>query len=160
MDYDTSIWEHLVCVNDTFWGPCTHYGNHESEPKRFYDLETHRIACEVCCGQSNVKIFRNMLHNVIRIPREQGRKLGIQVFISNTHTVVYLKPFKSTNNPFAGKVCACGRGVNTVSTYCSVECYLAKDTRQRFKFHPVAFCAKYRTKYRRKAVRAEPSPVC
>jgi len=123
---ETAPWDLLVEAYDSFWMPCDMH----AEPKRYYNLNTHQVHCEACCGEG-IKIFRNMRHNVVRISREEARKIGVQVFLSNGHPVVYLKPVKGKAAKHIDmKLCACGRTVEFASTYCCIECYLGSTAHE------------------------------
>lgn len=148
-------WEYLVKADEEFWTPCEIH----SFPKKFYDLEMQQVYCEECSPSNRcVKIYRNMLKNVVRVTREQCQYSGIQVFTSNKHPVIYLKPFKGKADVnLVEKVCRCGCGVAEASTFCSVKCFLERtpddkvqDTRYKVQpYKPKCRARKYISKPRK-----------
>ena len=121
------LWERLVDLDDEFGTLCDEH----VLPKRFYDVRAHQACCEECFRPSNVvQVYRNMLRNVVRVAHADLaaiRSAGVQVYISNRHTVVYLRPQKKHLNDVynaSPRACACGRGVGEGSRFCSVACLL------------------------------------
>lgn len=162
------IWTKLITCDSELNTPCV---AHDGLPKKFFELDSLRICCEECEQQGpRIQIYRNMLHNVVRIsPQEMlmVRDRGLQIFLSNNRPVAYLKPFKKmavfTNTTNATcKVCPCGRGVDLKSKFCSLQCMLAPKSLpvHRVKTPIKKFeCCRWTSRKMRKPLRTFRSPL-
>jgi len=156
-------WDKLFAT--TFFQPCPRHPGHS---QRYYCYHTKAIFCEECKEERGcttvLKIYRHMYHDVVRVPFK--KYINIQTFMSNGHSVVFLRPHKSLEAASNYEHhCRCGRGTGKAGWFCSAHCYFAsvhepKKSCVRPKCPPPKFSDTVTAYRRRKPMMPEPSPVC
>lgn len=125
----------LVTRKD-FFDPCVF---HDEYCKRFFCLERHTPFCRACYPERpGIKVYRNMYNNVLRIdeftPQQMHMFAGVQVFRSNYHRAIHLRPHKTlAHKRDPEKKCPCGRSVLACGpvTFCSLLCKVSPTLRTR-----------------------------
>lgn len=127
-------WESFL--GTTFFVPC------KNHPNFLYTSYCRLRGCPTCtqCPKSSqqVRVYRNMFRDVVRVPTKGYRKL--ETFRCNNNWVVYLRPLRDIGQytEHAVRTCPCGRAINkNDAAYCSIQCIIVHENGIQLKTNRV-----------------------